>query len=367
MDNFKTSKLEKSSKIRKSIDRNVPYNVPGELIEVFEDFFESNFRAPSNEKGTTLFAILLNHRKVSSSDDFSDETFYIDFKMASSEFISFRGKSLTGQEKSMLKNLYSYLLSNYPDNFETLTLNVINHNNTFRLINENYKIVKRNIFDELPTDLDKWIYLDNENIYNIDFTLVEQEKMRNGLKSYFWYDTSSKTDSKYNVKLIAITAMCAALITVTTAFIKIPSPLGYSHAGDSMIYLAASILPGPFGIIASSIGGALADLISGYPHWAIPTAIIKAVNAVPFVLCRMAMKKRGKDEKIISPSSLLMLIPTTIVTIGGYFIANGLMYDFGAAIAELPTCWLQPGVGALIYIVVGIGLDKINFKKKLSL
>ena len=57
--------------------------------------------------------------------------------------------------------------------------------------------------------------------------------------------TVSKTDSKYNVKLIAITAMCAALITVTTAFIKIPSPLGYSHAGDSMIYLAASILPGP--------------------------------------------------------------------------------------------------------------------------
>lgn len=179
--------------------------------------------------------------------------------------------------------------------------------------------------------------------------------------------TVSKTDSNYNVKLIAITAMCAALITVTTAFIKIPSPLGYSHAGDSMIYLAASILPGPFGIIASSIGGALADLISGYPHWAIPTAIIKAINAVPFVLCRMAMKKRGKDEKIISPSSLLMLIPTTIVTIGGYFIANGLMYNFGAAIAELPTCWLQPGVGALIYIVVGIGLDKINFKKKLSL
>ena len=41
--------------------------------------------------------------------------------------------------------------------------------------------------------------------------------------------TVSKTDSKFNVKLIAITAMCAALITVTTAFIKIPSPLGYSR------------------------------------------------------------------------------------------------------------------------------------------
>ena len=123
--------------------------------------------------------------------------------------------------------------------------------------------------------------------------------------------TVSKTDSKFNVKLIAITAMCAALITVTTAFIKIPSPLGYSHAGDSMIYLAASILPGPFGIIASSIGGALADLISGYPHWAIPTAIIKAVNAVPFVLCRMAMKKRGKEidyqAKTLQPEPMAYL------------------------------------------------------------
>ena len=91
-------------------------------------------------------------------------------------------------------------------------------------------------------------------------------------------NTISKSKSKINVKLIAITAMCAALVTVTTAFIKIPSMFGYSHAGDSMIYLAASILPGPYGIIASSIGGALADLISGYPQWAIPTAIIIAAR-----------------------------------------------------------------------------------------
>ena len=106
--------------------------------------------------------------------------------------------------------------------------------------------------------------------------------------------TVSKTDSKFNVKLIAITAMCAALVTVTTAFIKIPSPLGYSHAGDSMIYLAASILPGPFGIIASSIGGALADLISGYPHWAIrhhflcsfqQQSLQSAVTLLQTVLC----------------------------------------------------------------------------------
>ena len=74
-------------------------------------------------------------------------------------------------------------------------------------------------------------------------------------------NVKTKTGSNVNVKLITMTAMFAALVTVTTAFIKIPSPLGYSHAGDSMIYLGASVLPGPFGIIAASIGGALADAV----------------------------------------------------------------------------------------------------------
>ena len=176
-----------------------------------------------------------------------------------------------------------------------------------------------------------------------------------------------KTGSKLNVnvKLITMTAMFAALVTVTTAFIKIPTPLGYSHAGDSMIYLGASILPGPFGIISASIGGALADLISGYPQWAIPTAIIKAFNAVPFVICSYFLRNSNKSNKVINLPNLLMLIPTTMVTVGGYFIANGLMYGWAAAVGELTLWWLQPGVGALIFIALGAGLDAVNFKQKM--
>ena len=80
-------------------------------------------------------------------------------------------------------------------------------------------------------------------------------------------NTISKSKSKINVKLIAITAMCAALVTVTTAFIKIPSMFGYSHAGDSMIYLAASILPGPYGIIASSLDFWLSAVGNSYCYY----------------------------------------------------------------------------------------------------
>lgn len=177
-------------------------------------------------------------------------------------------------------------------------------------------------------------------------------------------NVKTKTNKTANVKMIALTAMFAALVTVFTAFIKIPSPFGYAHAGDSMIYLAASVLPGPYGALASSIGASLADLLSGYAQWCLPTFIIKAFNALPFVICSMILKKRGKDEKIINIPNLLMIIPSTIVTVGGYFIANGLMYGW-AAVGELATWWLQPLMAAVIYILAGVALDSAKFKSKL--
>lgn len=165
-----------------------------------------------------------------------------------------------------------------------------------------------------------------------------------------------------NVKLFAITAMLAALVTVTTAFVKIPFVLGYCHAGDSVVYLCASILPAPFGTIASAIGGGLADLLAGYPNWALATAIIKALNTVPFIISGIILKKKNNNH-IISIPNLIMLIPTSLITIGGYFIANLIMYGMGPAVAEIPINLTQSIVGALIYIALGLGLDSIKFKK----
>ena len=168
-----------------------------------------------------------------------------------------------------------------------------------------------------------------------------------------------------HIKYAAITAMFAALITVTTAYIKIPAPLGYAHAGDSMIYLAASVLPGPLGFAAAAVGGGLADLLAGYPQWAIPTAIIKALNVLPFFLIKLALKNSPKLDKIISLPNLLMLIPTTIVTIGGYFVANALLYDTAAAIAEILPNLVQASVGAGLFIILGTSLDAVHFKSRI--
>ena len=175
-----------------------------------------------------------------------------------------------------------------------------------------------------------------------------------------------KTQSKAGngLLIVVFTALFAALVTVTTMFIKIPTMFGYVHAGDSMIYLGASFLPGPFGVIASAIGGGMSDLISGYPHWVIPTAIIKALNALPFAIVRYYTSKRGKELRFISLPNMLMLIPTSLVTVFGYFVAHLLMYDWAAAIAGLATEWIQPTAGAIIFIALGLGLDGIGFKRK---
>ena len=102
----------------------------------------------------------------------------------------------------------------------------------------------------------------------------------------------------------------------------------------------------------------MADLLAGYPHWAIPTAIIKALNVLPFFLIKLLMTDRKKLEKIIHLQNL------TLVTLGGYFVANALMYDAGAAIAELLPNLIQALASGVLFVAVGLGLDAVRFNSK---
>ena len=61
------------------------------------------------------------------------------------------------------------------------------------------------------------------------------------------------------VRYLTMTGLMAALITIMTAYIcHIPVGVngGYIHFGDSLIYLAAVLLPRPYALAAAAIGGA---------------------------------------------------------------------------------------------------------------
>lgn len=170
--------------------------------------------------------------------------------------------------------------------------------------------------------------------------------------------------NKIDVKKLALSAMFAALITVATAFIKIPAPLGYAHAGDSMVFLAASVLPAPLSFIAAAVGGALADLLSGYAVWALPTALIKALNVLPFFLARIILSKKNKDDRILRLAIIPAVLGSMAVTVGGYYLANLLLYDQNAALAEIPFNIMQSLVGAVLFAALGAALDAIGLKRK---
>ena len=73
---------------------------------------------------------------------------------------------------------------------------------------------------------------------------------------------------------VVMAALFAAMITVFTAYVlRIPAGNGYIHLGDSFIFLAASLLPLPYAIVAAAVGAGLADALTA-PLWVIATVII---------------------------------------------------------------------------------------------
>ena len=59
---------------------------------------------------------------------------------------------------------------------------------------------------------------------------------------------------------IVMVALFSALIAVMTAFVKVPTPIGYIHIGDAFIFAGAMLL-GPYAAIPAMIGSGLADLV----------------------------------------------------------------------------------------------------------
>ena len=70
--------------------------------------------------------------------------------------------------------------------------------------------------------------------------------------------TAQVKNSTKHIQLICVTGLFAAMIYVLTAWLHIPTGAGYTHAGDGLIYLAASMLPTPYAMAAGAIGAGLA-------------------------------------------------------------------------------------------------------------
>lgn len=162
-----------------------------------------------------------------------------------------------------------------------------------------------------------------------------------------------------NIKNLTIAGIMAALITLMTAYVcHIPIGIngGYVHFGDSLIYLAAVLLPRPYALAAAAIGGGLADLLTA-PIWAPATVIIKMLLVLTFT---------NRKSKIITGRNIIATVVGYLITGVGYFIAEYIIFGTGAVLLVSMGQNLIQSVGSAIFFVIfGFALDKAHVKVKL--
>ncbi len=163
---------------------------------------------------------------------------------------------------------------------------------------------------------------------------------------------------------LCLTGLFAAIIAVFTAFVKIPTGInnGYIHFGDSVIYLAGCIV-GPFGIFSSAIGGALADIIAGATVWALPTAVIKVLNCVPFVIATRVYKQKKGAYKTVNGYTVAMTVVSAFVTVLGYLFAESLLYSFPTALTSVPFSIVQAVGSGVVFVLFGKALDSAKAER----
>ncbi len=144
-------------------------------------------------------------------------------------------------------------------------------------------------------------------------------------------------------------ALFTALVFIGTQFIRVPLPLGYFNMGDCFILLSAVIIGGPYAVIASALGAALADLLSGYMIYAPATVIIKSVMVTTMgAVLKIARHRRNS---IGVAAMTVGAVIAELIMLCGYFIYDCIIYGYPGATAALPGSVLQ-GVAAVITSVM---------------
>lgn len=120
-------------------------------------------------------------------------------------------------------------------------------------------------------------------------------------------------------------------------------------------HLPTTLLPTPYALAAAAIGGGMADLLTA-PMWAPATIIIKMIITIPFT---------NKAETIINIRNIAATVIAFLLSGTGYYIAEAILFGTKTAfLMSLSGSLIQSGGSAIVFIILGIFLDKIGFKKR---
>ncbi len=156
-------------------------------------------------------------------------------------------------------------------------------------------------------------------------------------------------------------ALMTALICIMTMIVQIPIPLGYAHLGDAFILIAVAYLGKKEAIWASAIGSSMADLLTGYVQWIIPTFLIKM--GIALIACWLITDQKGKFRLFGGHNALAAFLSMAWMVFG-YVAAGCLLYgSFAAGLASAPGLIAEGVVNIAVYYVIAAVFERAHVRE----
>lgn len=173
--------------------------------------------------------------------------------------------------------------------------------------------------------------------------------------------TANHTYNKSHTFEVILTAMCIALVFVSTMMLNIKLPIaangGLVHLGTAMLFIV-SILFGPkTGAIAGALGMGLFDLVSGWTLWAPITIVSRGLQG--YIAGKIAWSNGRKGNNIAM--NVLAAVVSMPPMIAVYYIGEGIIYgNWIQPVASIPGDVVQNILGLIISIPVSAFLKRIK-------
>lgn len=146
---------------------------------------------------------------------------------------------------------------------------------------------------------------------------------------------------KWSVKEITVYGVLTALVLLATMLVQIPLPAskGYFNFGDAVLLCTALLLGKRAGFMVGGIGSMLADLLTGYAHYALITLVVKGIEGW---LCGYLFEKTGGKHPLLVSSVCGLWMAT------GYLVGTIPLFGLLVAAGSWPPIALQGLVGAAV-------------------
>ena len=177
---------------------------------------------------------------------------------------------------------------------------------------------------------------------------------------------------RVNTKTLSIVqvALMIAITTLVTMTVRVPTYAGYTHLGDSMIFLSVILLGKRKAVVSSAIGMCLADILGGYLVWAPFTLIIKGSMAL--IAALIVYRGTNKGNNVVN--NIVAFVAAGIWMVFAYYIAGAFVTSFllsenvtfaqglVVSLKDIPANIVEVLVGIVLAVPLSKMIKKSNYK-----